>query len=512
MNAIEIWVFGYLVNAAWQVPLVFAVAWCVARAWRRMGAEFVHRVWVVALLIQVALPACALPVVAMARLLRAWWLSATSHTVAYAGGVVVTTGAGMVQGGLVLAPWLLHGSVALFATYGLCFAVRLGVGVWRTMGLRRRACGLVLQDAVRRAFARFERVFGVPNAPVMMSREIAGPVTVGVRRRVLLLPEGWETGILEEDLDAVLAHEFAHMRRRDFAKNLLYEVLSLPVAWHPMVWVTRRRVAESREIVCDAMAAEAVRGRQRYARSLLRLAAQFSQTRRATRVHAIGIFDANHFGNFERRVMRLTEKRVEMRGVRRVMTVALGLALAAVACGSAMALRTHVAVPQTATQQQTAAMPQSFVLATPRPSNGRPAQSFKAEVKPEDIAAASTGDTPAPTRLKVLTPPYDESDQTPKAPSATEVSAGAMAGNILTKVTPVYPQAAKDAKIQGAVVLDAVIGKDGLIKSLKLVSGPEELTHSAWNAVSQWTYKPYLLNGEPTEVETTITVNYSLAQ
>ncbi len=86
-----------------------------------------------------------------------------------------------------------------------------------------------------------------------------------------------------------------------------------------------------------------------------------------------------------------------------------------------------------------------------------------------------------------------------------------MAGNILTKVTPVYPQAAKDAKIQGAVVLDAVIGKDGLIKSLKLVSGPEELTHSAWNAVSQWTYKPYLLNGEPTEVETTITVNYSLA-
>jgi TonB family protein len=134
-----------------------------------------------------------------------------------------------------------------------------------------------------------------------------------------------------------------------------------------------------------------------------------------------------------------------------------------------------------------------------------------AEAQPSDIAVASPGDTPAPTRLKVLTPPYDESDQTPKAPGAAQVSAGAMAGNILTKVTPVYPQAAKDAKIQGAVVLDAVIGKDGLIKSLKLVSGPEELTHSAWNAVSQWTYKPYLLNGEPTEVETTITVNYSLA-
>jgi TonB family protein len=85
-----------------------------------------------------------------------------------------------------------------------------------------------------------------------------------------------------------------------------------------------------------------------------------------------------------------------------------------------------------------------------------------------------------------------------------------MAGNVLSKVTPVYPQAAKDARIAGAVILDAVIGKDGNITSLKILSGPEELRHSAWDAVSQWVYKPYLLNGEPVEVETTITVNYTL--
>jgi TonB family protein len=91
------------------------------------------------------------------------------------------------------------------------------------------------------------------------------------------------------------------------------------------------------------------------------------------------------------------------------------------------------------------------------------------------------------------------------------VKSGVMAGQVVTKTQPVYPPDAKAAKVQGAVVLKAVIGKDGSIRSLQLVSGPDELTKSAWAAVKQWTYKPYLLNGEPVEVETTITVNYSLA-
>ena len=86
-----------------------------------------------------------------------------------------------------------------------------------------------------------------------------------------------------------------------------------------------------------------------------------------------------------------------------------------------------------------------------------------------------------------------------------------MAGSLLTHVNPVYPATARKAKIQGSVVLHAVIGKDGAITNLQTVSGPEELRQSANEAVRQWTYKPYLVNGEPVEVDTTITVNYSLA-
>ena len=85
-----------------------------------------------------------------------------------------------------------------------------------------------------------------------------------------------------------------------------------------------------------------------------------------------------------------------------------------------------------------------------------------------------------------------------------------MAGNILTKVAPVYPNDARAAHISGTVVLHAIIGKDGNVEKLVVVSGPKELQTSALDAVKQWTYKPYLLNGNPTEVETTIHVNYNL--
>jgi len=73
----------------------------------------------------------------------------------------------------------------------------------------------------------------------------------------------------------------------------------------------------------------------------------------------------------------------------------------------------------------------------------------------------------------------------------------------------VYPPIAKQAHVQGAVVLHAIIGKDGRIKNLSVISGNAMLTQAAVDAVQNWRYKPYLLNGEPTEVDTTVTVNFS---
>lgn len=84
-------------------------------------------------------------------------------------------------------------------------------------------------------------------------------------------------------------------------------------------------------------------------------------------------------------------------------------------------------------------------------------------------------------------------------------------GDLVRKVLPTYPALARSARIQGTVILQAVIGKSGAIENLRLLSGHPMLAPAAIEAVRQWLYRPYVLNGEPVAVETQITVNFSLA-
>lgn len=91
------------------------------------------------------------------------------------------------------------------------------------------------------------------------------------------------------------------------------------------------------------------------------------------------------------------------------------------------------------------------------------------------------------------------------------ISGGVMAGQVMNKVDPVYPQEARDKHISGTVVLSVRIGKDGTVQDIQPISGPAVFREPAMDAVKQWTYKPYLLNGQPTEVQTTVTVNFALA-
>lgn len=83
-------------------------------------------------------------------------------------------------------------------------------------------------------------------------------------------------------------------------------------------------------------------------------------------------------------------------------------------------------------------------------------------------------------------------------------------GDLVHKVLPTYPPLARSARIQGTVVLQAMISKLGTIENLRLLSGHPLLAPAAIDAVSHWRYRPYILNNEPVEVETQITVNFSL--
>jgi TonB family protein len=439
---VESWLFEYLLNALWQVPLIFAAAWIMARFAHRTGPQIEHRQWVAALFLEVLLPACRPRV---AELLQELWAALRMSLAGEAGGgnVRILTGPAHVSGS-----GLLHLSArtltAISAIYGctlLYFIGRLAWGLWKTHLLQRSAQPIVLSGPAAQTWARLQASLGANPAHLATASEIAGPITIGISHRLLLLPRGFLETVSTADLDAVLAHECAHMRRHDFAKNLLYAAVSLPVACHPMLWLTRSRIAESREMICDALAAESITGRESYARSLLRLASTLTTRKQPATLHAIGIFDANLF---ERRIMQLTRNSKDIRGIRLYATVVACALAAGVLCASAMALRVSVAQP---------------IAAGTDPS--------KIHVKSDDLTGTK-------------------------------------------KVPPVYPEEAKKAGIQGSVVLNVIISKEGVPENIKVVSGPRQLQKSAIDAVREWRYQPYLLNGDPVEVETSITVTYSL--
>jgi len=117
---------------------------------------------------------------------------------------------------------------------------------------------------------------------------------------------------------------------------------------------------------------------------------------------------------------------------------------------------------------------------------------------PDGIASSGSGTRPVPA-----TPP-------PAATRPVRIS-HMSPGSLIYQLQPVYPPLARTAHVEGQVVLAALISKEGTIKNLRVLTGHPMLVNSAIEAVSKWRYRPYILNGEPVEVETQITVNFLLA-
>jgi TonB family protein len=460
MNPLETWILQYLVNSLWQIPLVAIAGLLIGRLLRPCGPAVAHRLWIAVLAVQATLPACTFD-------LPSWLPFLAFHPEAQNAGlpgqVTVLIGPGVRLGFGSMHPWLLTSLAILYSATSLFFAARLLLGMRRAATLRRLATPIALPPEAEAFLARCRLHFKVPEAAILASPHILGPITLGHRHPAILLPAGMSERITSTELQAALAHEFAHIGRRDYAKNLAYEALALPLRFHPALWLTRGRIVESREILCDGLAAELLESPQVYARSLVRLAALLLAGRTVRLAHAIGIFDAH---SFERRVMQLTRVSSPVHGLRAAILLTTALTFGLGTCASALALSASI-------------LPASIL---PAPT---PVQTASLLPVPRQEASLAAQNTPA------------------------RISGGVMAGNIVSKTQPVYPADAKKAGIQGSVVLHAVIGKDGTVEDLTVISGPPELATSALDAVSKWVYKPYLLNGEPVEVETTITVNYS---
>jgi protein TonB len=155
---------------------------------------------------------------------------------------------------------------------------------------------------------------------------------------------------------------------------------------------------------------------------------------------------------------------------------------------------------------------QQATLAVPRtpPGSIRDVGGPPEPVGEIDFGATSSGNVVGATGMPV----FDRHDPVVKAatPTKVKVSAGVTEGLLLSKVPPVYPVIAKTAGISGTVELAARISKEGRIEELRVLSGNAMLTGAAIAAVEQWRYRPFLLNGEPVAVETTVRVVFSLGR
>ena len=122
--------------------------------------------------------------------------------------------------------------------------------------------------------------------------------------------------------------------------------------------------------------------------------------------------------------------------------------------------------------------------------------------------AAAQGLSPARTALQKL------AAADIAAPTATarpqQMAGSVVAGNLISSAKPAYPAAAREARVSGKVVLQATISETGTVKSLKVVTGHPLLNEASMEAVRHWRYSPTVLNGQPVEIMTTITVNFSL--
>ena len=144
-------------------------------------------------------------------------------------------------------------------------------------------------------------------------------------------------------------------------------------------------------------------------------------------------------------------------------------------------------------------IPPNHIDNSPQPSTGTETLRMGDSTIPGVLA---TGDTGRPSVIVTSTPQ--------KKPGRLAISSGVSAGLLLAPIQPVYPPIAKAAHVEGTVVVEAVISKTGTIESLHVVSGPAMLQNAALDAIRAARYRPFRLNNEPTEVQTTITVNFRM--
>lgn len=329
----------FLFNAFWQVALMAVLASLGSWLLRNSFARYRHRVQAAALCLAFLVPAFTTSRTLIDNLTQ------SNSSVTFESSPLLTNE--------VVPPLPETETSALASTFkinqslsltilGIYFAFLLYsifklIQAWQTTRtIRRHATEIEPNDSVAEVIHRCELEFGARAGAIKVFRSdtLPVPVTTGLFNPVIILPDSLLREENVELLTSAIGHEYIHVARRDYLLNLIYELLFVPVSFHPAAALLRRRVRETRELCCDELVAERILNAEVYARSLVRLASSAPPLRRLSVTTTVGIADADIL---EARIMSLLKKPNLHTRWKKSLLVAVSLLLL-VPCAAAAAL------------------------------------------------------------------------------------------------------------------------------------------------------------------------------
>lgn len=523
---------------SWKSAVILAAACVASLLLRRASAAVRHAVWALALGSLLLLPALQV-------LLPAWRPAALAATPI--AGSEVSAGADAAQGAMPQSvearrsthqspqlspvPWRVVAIALWMAGAGVCL-LRWRNGTRQVTGLRRSAAPpeqavseLARESALELRLRR--------PVVVLIGEDGIVPMATGLVRPAVLLP-GEAALWSRERLRIVLLHEMAHIRRRDCFTQALAELAGALYWFNPLVWVAIRRLRIERERASDDLVLSVGNKASDYAAHLLALARPLESRELASA--AIAMASSSHL---ETRLRSILNPRLDRRALTRVAGVtASAIALCLVLPLAAMRPQAGDArtVSGTVYDAAGARVPGASIIAV-GPDSGQELKTATDQEGNFSVGPLSVGGA---WRITVEAPGFASRIQrvdrdhfeftldvaqsresvvvrgkgtaaAAGGPHRVRVGGNVVPAKVVYKVDPEYPDDVRSRGIHGDVVLRAVVSLKGTILSLASVSSPDpQLTEAAINAVREWRYQPSLLNGEPIETATTITVNFQL--
>lgn len=306
----------FILNSLWQVCVILAVAAFCDRLLRKAPARLGHTLWVTALVASALVPILS----TQSRSGR----ERPSVSVPYQMGTVKAVpnaSTGNAHPASLSWKWFSPGSPTIirmgplaagtpfsiavvcgFLIFLLGRAIQLGKAWRRTQQIRQSARPHRAPDRILIAKRRCEEALGLHSIPLLYSAYVQVPVTLGSINPSIVAPENFFETTPEPEASAALGHEMAHIARRDFLLNYICELVWLPVSFHPLTTLAKRRLSASRESACDELVVERIMNASEYASSLVSMARRIVNSTRAG--YSLGVFEGNLLEGRIKRLMR----------------------------------------------------------------------------------------------------------------------------------------------------------------------------------------------------------------